>query len=77
MEVAEAGADYVAFGPDLDVVAWWAEIMVVPVVVELGDDLGRARDFIAAGADFICPGEAFWREGDPADLARRLNALMG
>src|SRR5471032_3303586 len=47
MDMAEAGADYVAFAPELDLVAWWAEIMVIPVVVELGDDLERARDFVA------------------------------
>ena len=78
MEASEAGADYVAFAPDLDLVAWWAELMVVPVVVELGDDLDRAADFIAAAADFICPGEALWRDpGGALATVRRLAGLMG
>jgi thiamine-phosphate pyrophosphorylase len=68
MEASEAGADYVAFAPDLDLVAWWAELMVVPMVVELGEDLDRAAAFIAAGADFICPGEGLWHDA-PAALA--------
>jgi thiamine-phosphate pyrophosphorylase len=76
MEAAEAGADYVALDPDLDLVAWWAEVMVVPVVVELGDALDRAGEFIAAGADFICPGEAVWRDGDVAASVRRLAGLL-
>ena len=76
MEAGEGGADYVAFAPDLDLVAWWAELMVVPVVAELGEDLGQAKDFIAAGADFICPGEALWRGQDPAGQLRRLALFM-
>ncbi len=78
MEASEAGADYVAFASDLDLVAWWAELMVVPVVVELGDNLERAADFIAAGADFICPGEALWHDPEGAAAAvRRLRRLLG
>jgi len=77
MEASEAGADYVAFAPDLELVAWWAELMVVPVVAELGDDLDRAGDFIAAGADFICLGEALWRNRDAAATVKRLAHLKG
>ena len=58
MLAADAGADYVAFDSELDLVSWWAEMMVVPVVVELGSDLARAADFAAAGADFVSAGEA-------------------
>jgi thiamine-phosphate pyrophosphorylase len=60
MLAAEAGADYVAFDADLELVAWWAEVMVVPVVVELGDDIARAGEFAAAGADFLAPGAALF-----------------
>ena len=78
MEASEAGADYVAFAPDLDLVTWWAELMVVPVVAELGNDLERTADYIAAGADFICPGEALWHDREGAAAAvRRLAGLMG
>jgi thiamine-phosphate pyrophosphorylase len=78
MEASEAGADYVAFSADLDLVGWWAELMVVPAVVELGDNLDRAAHFIAAGADFICPGQALWRDREGAAAAvRGLAGLMG
>jgi thiamine-phosphate pyrophosphorylase len=77
MEAGEAGADYVAFAADLELVRWWAELMVVPVVAEIGDDLEQAAAFAAAGADFICPGEAVWREPDDAPaLLRRAAALI-
>ena len=61
MEAGEAGADYISFETDLDLVKWWTEIMVVPQVVELAADLSRAGDFIAAGADFLCLDEGIWR----------------
>lgn len=66
MTLGEAGADYVAFGrmsdaygPDAardtqrELVEWWAEVFVVPVVafdVETADD---ARELVARGADFV------------------------
>ena len=78
MEAGEEGADYVSLAADLELVRWWAEIMVVPVVVELGESLDQAADFVAAGAEFIALGEALWR--DPAgavETARRASALLG
>jgi thiamine-phosphate pyrophosphorylase len=78
MEAGEAGADYVSLAPDLELVRWWAEMMVVPVVVELGEGLDLAADFIAAGAEFIALSEALWR--DPAGApttARQISALLG
>jgi len=77
MRAGEAGADYVALGPDLDLVRWWAEIMVVPVLAELGEALERASEFAAAGAEFIAVGGRLWR--DPAGAlaaVRRLAALV-
>jgi thiamine-phosphate pyrophosphorylase len=66
MTLGEAGADYVAFGRPSDagdaetardtqreLVAWWAEVFVVPVVafdVETPDDV---RDLVGLGADFV------------------------
>ena len=72
MLAADAGADYVAFDADLELVAWWAEVMVVPVVVELGDDITRAAEFAAAGADFVLAGAAIFDDptGAPAAVAR-------
>jgi thiamine-phosphate pyrophosphorylase len=66
MELAEAGADYVAFGlsPDasdhdaavatrLGLVAWWAEIFEPPVVGLDCADVGEAASLSLAGADFV------------------------
>jgi len=78
MEAGEEGADYVSLAADLELVRWWAEIMVVPVVVELGERLDQAADFIAAGAEFIALGEALWHEpAGAAVIARRVSSLFG
>jgi len=69
MEAGEAGADYVAFEPDLELVAWWAETMVVPVVAELGEELNRAAEFAAAGPEFIGVGTPLWLAADGAPAA--------
>ncbi|HZT20478.1 MAG TPA: thiamine phosphate synthase [Dongiaceae bacterium] len=77
MEAGEAGADYVALAADLELIGWWAELMVVPVVAELGEALDMAGALAAAGADFVAAGEALWR--DPASAlaaAKRLAAAI-
>ena len=66
MTLAEAGADYVAFGApehlkDRDkarerrdeLVAWWAEIFQVPCVAFDADTLEEAGMLAEAGADFV------------------------
>ena len=76
MEAGEAGADYVAFAADLELVRWWAELMLVPVVAEL-DSLDQAAELAAAGAEFIALGGAVWH--DPAGAAaavRNLSMLL-
>lgn len=78
MEAGEAGADYVSLAPDLDLVKWWAEIMVVPQVVELAQDLDQAGDFIAAGADFLCLDDNIWQSEESLKVAiNRVMALIG
>lgn len=74
MLLAERGADYVAFGvvnPDIDainqcadLIAWWAEIFVVPSIAW---NVGNAEDaarFAAIGADFIALPAAIWSAED-------------
>lgn len=64
MSLAEAGADYVAFGtlepaadPDLvEQVAWWQALMTVPCVALGAGDTESARALILAGADFLAAG---------------------
>ena len=78
MEAGEAGADYVSLAGDLELIKWWAEIMVVPVVVELAGDLSQAGDFIAAGADFLCLDEGIWQSEDSLKAAiSGVMALIG
>jgi thiamine-phosphate pyrophosphorylase len=78
MEAAEAGADYISFTADLALVTWWAEVMVVPVVVELGGDVSWASDFIAAGADFLGLGEGIWQSEESLKAAiSGVMALIG
>ena len=63
MVLAEAGADYLAFGetgqPDLDacvdMLGWWSELFEVPCVAWLrkGEGLDVAEELVRAGADFL------------------------
>jgi thiamine-phosphate pyrophosphorylase len=78
MEAGDAGADYVSLDAEVELVTWWAEVMVVPVVVELGDGLDQAGEFIAAGAEFLCIGEGIWRsEASLRPALDRLKTLIG
>jgi thiamine-phosphate pyrophosphorylase len=84
MTVGEAGADYVLFGeadahgirPSREAVAerlsWWAELFEPPCVAYAasGDE---ARDFVAAGADFILVDDLVW--SDPRGAAAALAEL--
>jgi thiamine-phosphate pyrophosphorylase len=69
IEVAEHGADYVAFGDfddpsptpaTLDVTAWWSDVMTVPCVGAGCTDARDAARLAAAGADFVAIGAAAW-----------------
>jgi thiamine-phosphate pyrophosphorylase len=75
MLLAELGADYVAFGPsspsnidDIDdcaeLIAWWAEIFVVPCVAYNIDGTDAAQTLAALGADFIAPSKLIWQDDD-------------
>jgi thiamine-phosphate pyrophosphorylase len=81
MAAGEAGADYVLFGepdhdgarPSVEAIAerlnWWAELFEPPCV-GFAASVEEAREFAAAGADFILVGDFIWADprGAPAAL---------
>jgi thiamine-phosphate pyrophosphorylase len=81
MEAAEAGADYVAFGPffpshgqeraEIDLLSWWSEIMTVPCVAMDGVTAQNCAPLVRAGADFLAVADAVWShpEGPVAGIA--------
>ena len=87
MELAEAGADYVAFGVQdaaidrsaaqarrLEMIAWWAEIFEIPCVAFDVTSTAEAAELARAGADFLAvlaPGGL-----SVADTAERLRAIL-
>jgi thiamine-phosphate pyrophosphorylase len=90
MEAGEAGADYVAFGAfyptatkepktscEIEVLQWWADLMVVPVVAIGGITVEGAPPLIAAGADFLAVSNGIWAYKDgPAAAVKAFNALF-
>jgi thiamine-phosphate pyrophosphorylase len=87
MVLAELGADYVAFAPRAhnqeakqernELIAWWAEIFVVPCVAIGVDTPGEARLLAGLGADFVAPAESLWQAPDAAHhLAAFATALQ-
>ncbi|HMO09143.1 MAG TPA: thiamine phosphate synthase [Paracoccaceae bacterium] len=88
INAAEAGADYVSFGPaaatglgdgavaDPDLFDWWSQMIEVPVVAEGGltpEIVAR----LAPAADFFALGEEVWRAADPVAALRALDAAIG
>jgi thiamine-phosphate pyrophosphorylase len=81
MSAGEAGADYVLFGepdangtrPSVDAIAerlnWWAELFEPPCV-GFAATFDEAREFAAAGADFVLVGDLIW--ADPRGAAAAL-----
>jgi thiamine-phosphate pyrophosphorylase len=88
MTAAEAGADYVAFGPlgqtplgdgavvDYDLFAFWSEAIEVPVVAEGALTEALIAEF-GPVTDFFGVGDEIWRSDDPLDALKRLLAPLG
>ncbi len=90
MEAAEAGADYVAFGAffptatkepktrcEIEVIQWWAEMMVVPCIAIGGITVENAKPLVEAGADFLAVSSGVWdHAGGPAAAVKAFNALF-
>lgn len=85
MNAAEAGADYVSFGPvgdtalgrgepaQLDLFQWWSEMIEVPIVAE-GAITRELIQQLSPITDFIAIGPEIWTTDDPAAT---LKALWG
>ena len=83
MNAAEAGADYVSFGPcgasalghsalaELDLFQWWSEVIEVPVVAE-GALTPALIGQLAPITDFIALGPEIWSEADPVEALAHL-----
>jgi len=90
MEAAEAGADYVAFGAffptatkepktraDIELLRWWAEMMVVPCVAIGGITVQNAPALVEAGADFLAVSAGVWDHPEgPEAAVRAFNGLF-
>jgi thiamine-phosphate pyrophosphorylase len=90
MEAGEAGADYVAFGAffptttkepktqaDIELLRWWAQMMVVPVVAIGGITIANAPALVEAGADFLAVANGVWEHaGGPAAAVAAFNELF-
>lgn len=85
---AEAGADYVAFGPvggpllgretlaEDNLFAWWSEMIEIPVIAEGGLDEPALRR-LGPVTDFVALGSEIWSTPDPAETLARLAAVLG
>ena len=86
LRAGEAGADYIAFGAffpsptketairaDPELLAWWSEIMELPVVAIGGITAETCAPLVRAGADFLAVVSAVWSH--PAGAAAGVRAM--
>ena len=90
MKAGEMGADYVAFGaffptttkdtqhaPELELLAWWSEVMEVPSVAIGGITAENCGPLVRAGADFLAVVGAVWNDPEgPAAGVQRMNTAI-
>ncbi len=88
ISAAEAGADYVAFGPvgvtalgdgsqaPFDLFEWWSEMIEVPVIAE-GALTVALIEQLAPVTDFFGIGDEVWSTENPAAALRALLAPLG
>lgn len=78
MEAAEAGADYVAFEADVEILRWWSGLFEAPCVASGDIGMENCSSLVAAGADFLMPAAAVvWQYSKgPGAAVRALNKAM-
>lgn len=93
MALAEAGADYVAFGDEAaargktdapesldgiaDIIAWWSEIFVVPSIAFNIETVAEAERLCSLGADFISPPVSIWESDGAIETLRAMDQTIG
>ena len=92
MQLAEAGTDYVAFGPETphieapsidgidqcaDLITWWSEIFVVPCVAWNIDNPAQAERLAGLGADFVAPSRLIWQDENAATIIAEIDSAIG
>ncbi len=65
MEIAETGADYIAF-KDIEMAQWWAPLFEVPCVSLPPASYEEAGALAEHGVEFICPDMAIWDSPEKA-----------
>lgn len=87
MNAAEAGVDYVSFGPlgesglgdgtlaEHDLFDWWSKMIEVPVVAEGALDLALIETY-APITDFFAIGPEIWRTDDPLAALQAMTAPL-
>ncbi len=87
MQLAELGADYVAFGSEAggtidaidqcaELISWWSEIFVVPCVAWNVDNAEQAAKLAALGADFVAPSSSLWRAADASTRIAEIDSAI-
>ena len=88
ISAAEAGADYVSFGPmgetalghgeraALDLFEWWSEVIEVPIIAEGALTAELVAKF-GPVTDFFAVGEEIWAADDPLAALKALLAPLG
>ncbi len=82
MRLGEAGVDYLALDQRLEaggenLLDWWVEMFVVPVVAIHPAGVAALADLTRRGADFVCPSEDMWADEERARevMARCMEAI--
>ncbi len=88
MNAAEAGADYISFGPVAaselgdgaiakpELFSWWSEMIEIPVVAEGGLNENTLRS-LSSKTDFFAIGSEIWGVEDPAARLARFVEIIG
>ncbi len=80
MELAEAGADYIAFSQESrarggePIVRWWSDMFEIPCVAFDPVEADELDTLLPQNPDFIRPSDAMW--SSPEEARRIISALM-